>query len=83
MIMDNGKGNDRSNEVIGSREADDITECGAGKRNSAPIGQRCRLCDGYGFYLHIYPFGKLRPCFLCRGTGREALQELSGCPIVK
>jgi hypothetical protein len=80
--MTNDKGNDRLNEVLGSREAVDDTECEAGKRNSAPLGQRCSWpfcacidgeCTRIGTTYQLIEFAS---------TGREALQELSGCPNV-
>ena len=83
MIMDNDKGDVRSNEVIGRREADGLSECGAGTVNSAPIGPRCNHIPGriHDIYFNV------RKCKICDEwyeidcIGREPPHGASGGPI--
>ena len=81
--MPNEKGNDRLNEVMGSRSADGLTECEADTLNSAPMGQRCLRCLGLGdIYIPTSLFhGYIDLCPRCKGTGREAPHGAERRPI--
>jgi hypothetical protein len=72
------------NEVLGRRSEETDTEIKV-ELNSAPLGQRCHLCRGSKWTFEIIGGIQryIKPCPVCDGTGREALQELSGCPNIK
>jgi hypothetical protein len=71
MKSDDDAANVRLNEVMGTREAGDLTECKAGTVNSAPMGQRCQRCEGRKFVPpHLFSSAAIE-CPRCHGTGRE------------